>query len=102
MYSTVPVEKSQLLDRIEGLKYLHPYILTAFNYTNEKMAVELDMSVSQIIRYNPYSRCKTRTKPTLTVCRLTFYIVKELLSDGTNPKVPSLFNDYLLQAKNII
>ena len=102
MYYTTSVEESTLFDSIQAFKYLHPYILTSFGYSYEKIAVELDLSVGQVTRYNPLSRSKTRCKPPLSICRLTWFLVEKILIAGKNPKLPAIFNDYLLQAKNIL
>ena len=101
-YYTASVEESTLFDRIQELNYLHPYILTAFGYSYERIAVELNLSVGQINRYNPLSRSKTRCKPPLSICRLTWFLVEKILIAGKNPKLPAIFDEYLLQAKKII
>ena len=95
MYSTVSVEEIQLIDRIQKLQYLHPYVLKSFGYTHERMAVELDLSVGQIIRYNPYSKSKTKCDPPLSICKLTWFLVEKILRDDIVPKIPSLFDYYL-------
>lgn len=102
-YYTASVEKqSTLFDRIQELEFLHPYILTSFGYSYERIAVELHLSVGQINRYNPLSRSKTRCKPPLSICRLTWFLVEKILIAGKNPKLPAIFDEYLLQAKKII
>ena len=95
MYSTVSVEEIQPINRIQKSKYLHPYVLKSFGYTSERMAIELNLSVGQIVRYNPYSKSKSKCEPPLSICKLTWFLVEKILRDGMLPKIPSLFDYYL-------